>query len=304
MAKRKKKKTSGKNKYSLGQLLFVGLGYIIIITIVGAALFLLFSSLLIEDYNPDKHTCIEKIISIEDNLAETEICSVWRDKTFCELCHNQWAENCSEECICIGEIGDGSLKYRGYGESYIIRPTSYWESDKPQLMIFNLSECHRRNGCDLDTNVMTPCIIDCNILYKNYLIDYVESKVYCHGNSTREKTECEKGNGDYFLETITECVLYGSTSEVGCWNGTHHLCGGGCFNCTNECIEEVVTPIECRKKTIYDYSCDELKDQIFIGNRYCQASNSWRSGALAGCGKGSYGLQGVKQVYVEKGCET
>ena len=132
----------------------------------------------------------------------------------------------------------------------------------------------------------------------SYPTDHFESEIvnvteeYCdtcynYEPICREKTECEKRNPDYFLECLSR-----SSEHSDCWQfaGRNDVMG----ECAYICLESI-----CRKKTIYDYSCEELKQHIWIEEPYCASSNGW--GIF--CFGSSLYVSDIKKIYLEKGCE-
>ena len=194
------------------------------------------------------HFDSENGYTVYNNAKGYSYCEKYEPKSFCELCIDDWTEECEKECQCTewddsGTCPDGYEAYEYSEHCGVCVNSSWYNSDK-----FNRSDIYFCNP--------SPCI------------------------SAREKTECEKGNPDW--------IFAKEKTEIESPDGKKHLLDG-CY------------PI-CRKKTIYDYSCQFLKEKIFIEVGYCPSKEKWWDEDIHFC-KDSLSITDIKEAYLIKGCE-
>jgi len=218
---------------------------------------------------------------------EKHVCEVWK------VCRKH---NVPKVCVSI-------FKNKSQAEKFAYNKHNPYAWKDPECASWrNKSPCEKCLD-DWDKKCDQECVCQ---EYEGFIIDLLSSMTVTKDDCTkaRHKSECEKGNPHYVSDNVS-CSLYGSKSSETCWNETiegkeYRLCaGGGCYNCSDECIEYKKI---CRKKTIYDYSCAELKKAILLNKDYCPKKDDFGIFIIIYC-EGQLGREQIYDIAIEKGCE-
>ena len=314
---KKSQKTKKPEKYKKIKIMF---GYIKILLLLVIIFWIIsyFSSFLIETFNPEFdpkiHTCDEWCkclcdcssvsISYNENTDELfldnccskdssgawqqQTCTLWHDTTFCEMCQEipleEWEhrliydnqkvvkhyKTCHDNCLCDEKT---ETAYSGYIK-FCAQKTCY----KKYFLNINKTDLDKYRKM-LTDNDFTVSI---NNKTTSFEINYFIS-TYLKCISVREKTKCEKDNPDYiYIDTectFQECLKFNKTISY-------------------EINDKIFFVKICRKKTIDDYSCDELKQHIWFEDTYCNSKQEWNTK----CFDKLY-VKDIKKIYIEKGCE-
>jgi len=191
-------------------------------------------------------------ISIQ--LKVTSYCDEdWRPKTICELNPN------SENCICVEYEYKLPKKY-DYVDYYNFDCFKYEE---------DIKSYNKYNDTLSETLIYMATIM----------------QVSCEFYTTPQKgecikshlpNECEKGNEDYILEYINYTK---GCNQYGCAFGITDKWGYEDATFNNKHLDNITTYLVtdgCRKKTIYDYSCEEILEG-YKQHRgfYCKSHNGF-----------------------------
>ena len=266
------------------------------------------------------HECSKGIIDEcnKDHLTTWNhaTCEKWRPKTFCETCIGSWTDECEQECKCTkrdcpeqdslclyamdgidywAEIFNSTQdEYIKYSSAKMIRNYAFYLAGIMECtQAIPKTECEKGNP---------DFIVDEKIEEKYDAFSFNGTAFYCDdfpyswdnqslydencirtSKVCREKTPCENDDPDYILDDD-------------CWYMNH-----GIF-ISMTCFGKI-----CRPKTINDYTCDELKEHIFLEDRYCRETNEWQwcPTSLTFRGETTRTLQtaDIKKTYVDKGCK-
>jgi hypothetical protein len=291
------------------------------ILFVAIIIFLIF--IFIRDYetffgfNPDEDICLEweclncaSFDNCLENGCYAEVCEEWREKTICELSPE------SEGCIC---------------DEY---EAKYEPIELPEFNWVKTMEIDLGKDYDFDENQYMR-------MYFNKEIDYKVKKVIRDNNTYMEiynlkeiwetkltkvgevcvkshlPDECEKGNPDWVLEefilheefigdytnkpiptlfNITEIkkITYNYTTNI-----------TSIFYLSNDDYTwdgfDVGKRI-CRKKTIEDYSCEELKKQLYFNEELCIGYDGTFNCEVFNPDY-YFTPQEIYDIAIEKGCE-
>jgi len=155
---------------------------------------------------------------------------------------------------------------------------------------------------------------------------YIVGNSYQFCLKSRQKTECEKGNLDWVEEKtystqlnnscFNECAreftkIYPNIDE--CFEIIDEpfketRCGATVRRvCNEQCEYKTINQTICREKTIYDFSCAELKKPLFFGSIY---NFKIKEGKLIEIGifydsarEDVFTKQELYDILIEKGCE-
>lgn len=284
--------------------------------------------------------CFQPLEPYDDYMRDIiwEKCTSYRPKTFCETCLDAWTDECDKECKCNGYadtdriirgypcpdscktrieercVANFTVSYGKVEESFIPENHSCTTLGKgmmlpigidPSNVTFRLinksiTQCEQCYEYEQKCTSARP-LTECEKGSSDYIVDYKFPKsgvTYCSIEENppegvikcepfcREKTECEKGNPDFIEDYECHHIKHSIM--------TYSYCG-----------------FVCRKKTIEDYSCDELKTVIWLDMKYCPDDNKFLENRIYCPGEGpfspsqseSYSTKTLKRIYLSKGCE-
>lgn len=254
---------------------------ILVIIIVSFSFGCYLHNKLFNKFNPDKDVCLQyegMIVGLVKN-SNILICNRPYPKK------NDIIDRVNNPNLNIGD---------GCGECKEWRPKTYCELNPNDETKCTCDENWRKawdeDGCK---NINSFNFDLCTSFYQDKCI------------KAHEKTECEKGNPNYIK--IDECIVdkeFYPTNSYAYFLEDTPLCKND--NTFEECCVKTlngeIKVRECRKKTIYDYSCKDLKKHIFLEEDYCSSTNKFNINRCPGWNSIIKNIK-LKQIYIEKGCE-
>ena len=152
-------------------------------------------------------------------------------------------------------------------------------------------------GCICDEHNNFTCLLDNVCISKNNesiekWCNRCNGEILQHCIKSHEPDECEKNSSDWIWDNSCEESINSTLEFIN--NRTEYCNGIICYNTLYfdgiDCPPKI-----CRKKTIYDYSCDELirawKNDLQILKDRTEWSASY------------YSKLGIYDIAIEKGCE-
>lgn len=155
-------------------------------------------------------------------------------------------------------------------------------------------------GSDIKIETTNKTILDYLKKNKDYNIDYAYTEPSCI--KSHLPNECEKGNEDWIID-FSYSYIFNGTEFDAC--GNYYTIFIGEYNkvlLSENCSKYAIKKEFCRKKTIYDYSCEELKQHIFLEEDFCISKSTWKkNNQLSFCSMIPH--EKLKYIYLQKGCE-
>lgn len=260
---------------------------LILILLIAIAVLLIIK----EEFNPDLHDCDEcwekeylyKFDSCPVSLLEEEnvICKKFSKKPFCELCINDWTDECSKQCKCeefVYSKEDNPEWFENCcitirkGMTYKFLCVMSEEEEGDEITISNEENDLLEKSINLTLCKETP--------------EFINGDKIC--TSTVPKSPCEKNQEGWIFDCPggrLSCGADMNTGEKECV----------CIVSGNESAGGLGVPSICREKTIYDETCLEL-ESIYLHDILLIKEDGWFIDTY-------YSKRELWLILKEKGCE-